>query len=114
MAISLSAHAAEKILARLEADGKGFGIRLGVRKVGCSGFAYTLDYVDAAQADDQVFEAGKVNVVVDPASLAMIDGSHVDFVRQGYSEVLKVTNPNAESECGCGESFNLKQKNAVD
>ncbi|GAA4016933.1 HesB/IscA family protein [Actimicrobium antarcticum] len=113
MAISLSDHAAQKIRAQIEKNGKGFGIRLGVRKVGCSGFAYTLDYVDAAKDDDQLFVSGNINVVVDPTSLTMIDGSQVDFVKQGFNEVLKVTNPNAESECGCGESFNLKKKNAV-
>ena len=110
MAISFSEHAAKKISAQIEKNGKGFGIRLGVRKVGCSGFAYTLDYVDAAQDGDLLFESGNINVVVDPVSLPMIDGSHVDFVKQGFNETLKVTNPNAESECGCGESFNLKGK----
>ncbi len=113
MTISLSTTAVTKIRDQIQKNGKGFGVRLGVKTVGCSGFAYTLDYVDGVQEGDKLFASGAVNIVVDAASLPMLDGSHIDFVRQGLNDVLKITNPNVESECGCGESFNLKKTNAV-
>ncbi|EGF33543.1 Iron binding protein IscA for iron-sulfur cluster assembly [Oxalobacteraceae bacterium IMCC9480] len=102
-----------KIRAQIQKNGKGFGVRLGVKTVGCSGLAYTLDYVDGAKEGDKLFGSGTVNIVVDAASLPMLDGSHIDFVKEGFNDVLKITNPNAESECGCGESFNLKKPDPV-
>ena len=113
MTISLSTIAETKIRAQIQKNGKGFGVRLGVKTVGCSGLAYTLDYVDGANEGDKLFGSGTVNIVVDAATLPMVDGSHIDFVKEGLSDVLKITNPNVDSECGCGESFNLKKSNAV-
>ncbi|MFT5721119.1 MAG: iron-sulfur cluster assembly protein [Motiliproteus sp.] len=109
MAITLTVNAAEKVKAELAKNGKGLGLRLGVKKVGCSGFAYTFDYADEVLAGDQVFESHNVTLVVDADSLPVIDGSHVDFVKDRFNETFKFDNPNAETECGCGESFNLKK-----
>lgn len=109
MAITLTENAAKKIQAQLAKNGKGLGLRVGVRKVGCSGFAYTFEHADAVLAGDQVFESHNAMLVVDAASLPFLDGSHVDFVKEGFNETFKFDNPNAESECGCGESFNLKK-----
>lgn len=109
MAITLTENAAKKIQAQLAKNGKGLGLRVGVRKVGCSGFAYTFEHADAVLAGDQVFESYNAMLVVDAASLPFLDGSHVDFVKEGFNETFKFDNPNAESECGCGESFNLKK-----
>ena len=113
MSISLSTTAETKIRAQMQKNGKGFGVRLGVKTVGCSSLTYTLDYVDGVKEGEKLFGAGTVNIVVDAATLPMVDGAHIDFVRQGLSDVLKITNPNAESECGCGESFNLKKTSAA-
>jgi iron-sulfur cluster assembly protein len=109
MAITLTEKAAKKIQAQLANNGKGLGLRVGVKKVGCSGFAYTFDYADEARAGDQVFESHNAMLVVDAASLPFLDGSRVDFVKEGFNETFNFDNPNAESQCGCGESFNLKK-----
>ena len=109
MAITLTEKAAKKIQSQLAKNGSGIGLRLGIKKVGCNGFAYTFDYAAEALAGDHVFESQDTMLVVDAASLPFIDGSHVDFVKEGFSESFKFDNPKAESECGCGESFNLKK-----
>jgi iron-sulfur cluster assembly protein len=110
MAITLTENAAKKIQAQLAKNGKGgIGLRVGVKKVGCSGYAYTFDYADAMCAGDQVFESHNVMLLVDAISLPFLDGSRLDFVKEGFNETLKFDNPNSESECGCGESFNLKK-----
>ena len=108
MAIALTESAARKIQTQLAKRGKGVGLRVGVKKVGCSGHAYTFDYADEVRAGDQLFESHNANVVVDADSLSFLDGSRVDFVKEGFKETFKFDNPNVESECGCGESFNLK------
>ena len=108
MAITLTESAAKQIQTQLAKRGKGVGLRVGVKKVGCSGFAYTFDYADEVRAGDQLFESHNANVVVDADSLSFLDGSRVDFVKEGFKETFKFDNPNVESECGCGESFNLK------
>lgn len=113
MAITLTEKAATRIQSELAKNGKGLGLRVGVKKVGCSGFAYTLDYADEVRAADQVFTSHDTKLVVDAASLPYLDGSHVDFVKDGFSETFKFSNPNADSECGCGESFNLKKTDAA-
>ena len=82
-------------------------MRLGVRKTGCSGFAYVINYADAALPGDIVFEDRGVKVFVDPASLSLIDGTVVDFVKQGLNEAFSFKNPNVKGECGCGESFSV-------
>lgn len=107
MAISLTENAAERVRSHLHARGHGEGLRLGVRKTGCSGFAYVIDYADEMRADDLVFEDHGVKVFVDPDSLSLIDGTEVDFVKQGLNEAFKFRNPNVTGECGCGESFTV-------
>ena len=104
MAISLTESAAARVLDHLEQRGKGFGLRLGVKR---TGFAYVINYADEIRGDDIVFEDRSVKIVVDPESLPLIDGTQVDFVRQGLNEAFKFRNPNVKGECGCGESFNV-------
>ncbi|MGA5722189.1 iron-sulfur cluster assembly protein IscA, partial [Pseudomonas atacamensis] len=91
----------------LDGRGKGVGIRLGVRTTGCSGLAYVLEFVDEVVAEDQVFESHGEKVIIDPKSLAYLDGTELDFVKEGLNEGFKFNNPNVRGECGCGESFNI-------
>jgi len=107
MAIQLTDSAAERVRSFLAARGHGIGLRLGVRKTGCSGFAYVINYADDSAAEDVVFEDRGVKVFVDRSSLPLIDGTEVDFVKQGLNEAFKFRNPNVKGECGCGESFNI-------
>ena len=107
MAISLTPDAAERVKTFLAARGHGLGLKLGVRKTGCSGFAYVINYADDIAPQDVVFEDHGVKVFVDPESLQLIDGTTVDFVRQGLNEAFRFQNPNVKGECGCGESFNV-------
>ena len=107
MAISLTPSAADRVRNFLAARGHGVGLRLGVRKTGCSGFAYVINYADDSQPEDIVFENQGVKVFVDKASLPLIDGTEVDFVKQGLNEAFKFRNPNVKGECGCGESFSV-------
>ena len=107
MAIVLTENAAERVRGYLQRRGHGVGLRLGIKKTGCSGYAYVIDYADAIDPDDVVFEARGVRVVVDNASLKLIDGTQVDFVKEGINEAFKFRNPNVKGECGCGESFSV-------
>jgi iron-sulfur cluster assembly protein len=107
MSISLTESAADRIRTFLAARGHGVGLRLGVRKTGCSGFAYVVNYADDQQPGDVVFEDRGVRVFVDAASLQLIDGTQVDFVKQGLNEAFRFRNPNVKGECGCGESFSV-------
>jgi iron-sulfur cluster assembly protein len=107
MAISLSEAAAERVRARLASRGRGLGLRVAVKPSGCSGYSYVVDYADEARADDQVFESLGVKLFVDGVSLAAIDGTHIDFVRQGLNESFRFENPKMRGECGCGESFTV-------
>jgi len=107
MAISLTESAAHRVRTHLERRGNGIGLRVGIKKTGCSGFAYVVNYAESIQPDDSVFEERGVKIVVDAASLPLIDGTTVDFVKQGLNEAFKFQNPKAKSECGCGESFNV-------
>lgn len=107
MAISLTEPAAERVRNFLNTRGKGIGLRLGVKKTGCNGFAYVINYADAIDDDDIVFEDRGVRVVVDKNSLALIDGTEVDFVKEGLNEAFRFRNPNVTGECGCGESFSV-------
>ena len=113
MAITLTEKAAKKIQSQLAKNGSGIGLRLGIKKVGCNGFAYTFDYAAEARVGDQVFESHNTTLVVDAVSLPFIDGSHLDFIKEGFNESFKFDNPNAEGECGCGESFNLKKASKI-
>jgi len=110
MAINLTENAAKQIKAQLAKRGKGIGLRVGVKTVGCSGLAYTYDYADEVRADDHLFELNGTKLVVDPKSLEVIDGSTLDFVKEGLKRSFKFFNPNVDAECGCGESFSVKEK----
>ena len=107
MAITLTEPAADRVRDYLEKRGFGAGLRVGVKKTGCNGYAYVINYADEIAADDVVFEQGGVKVVVDPTSLALIDGTVVDFVKDGLNEAFRFRNPNVTGECGCGESFSV-------
>ena len=109
MAISVTENAATQIRNQLAKRGKGVGLRVGVKKVGCSGFAYTFDYADDINPGDRLFEAHDAKVVVDAYTLSFLDGARLDFVKEGFKQVFKFDNPNIDSTCGCGESFNIKQ-----
>ena len=105
--ITLTERAATHVSNFLAKRGKGVGLRLGVRTTGCSGLAYKLEYADAANAEDHQFESHGVKVLVDPKSLPYIDGTELDFAKEGLNEGFKFANPNVKDECGCGESFNV-------
>ncbi|CVE71435.1 Iron-sulfur cluster assembly protein [Serratia marcescens] len=107
MSITMSDSAAQRVQAFLTNRGKGLGLRLGVRTSGCSGMAYVLEFVDEANDDDIVFEDKGIKVIIDGKSLVYLDGTELDFVKEGLSEGFKFNNPNVSSECGCGESFNV-------
>ena len=108
MTITLTEAAAKQIRTQIAKRGKGLGLRIGVRDVGCSGFAYTYEVADDLRAGEHLFEGHDAKLVVDPKSLAFIDGARFDFVTEGLKQAFKVENPNVDSTCGCGESFNLK------
>ena len=108
MAITLTENAAKQIRAQLAKRGQGLGLRVGIKKVGCSGFAYTFDYADEVRAGDRLFEAHEAKVMIDAESLAFLDGSRLDFVKEGFKQVFKFENPNVEATCGCGESFSIR------
>ena len=107
MSVSLTEAAARHVARYLSKRGKGVGVRLGVRTTGCSGLAYQLEYVDALNPEDMVFEGHGVKVLVDPKSRAYIDGTELDFVREGLNEGFRFNNPNERDKCGCGESFRV-------
>ncbi|HYW91004.1 MAG TPA: iron-sulfur cluster assembly accessory protein [Gammaproteobacteria bacterium] len=107
MAISLSEAAADQVRNHIRKRGRGVGLRLGVKKTGCSGLAYVLDYADEVGSEDVVFEDHGVKVVVARSNLDVLDGTELDFAREGLSEAFKFRNPNVREECGCGESFNV-------
>ena len=107
MAISLTESAADRVRTFLASRGRGLGLRLGVRKTGCSGFAYVVNYADDSRPDDVIFEDQGVKVFVDRESLTLVNGTIVDFVKQGLNEAFKFSNPNVKGECGCGESFSV-------
>jgi len=105
--VTLTESAANHVQNYLAKRGKGVGLRLGVRTSGCSGLAYKLEYADAVNADDVTFDSHGVKVVVDPKSLPYLDGTELDFTKEGLNEGFKFRNPNVKDECGCGESFNV-------
>jgi len=107
MAITLSESAANRVQKFLDQRGKGVGLRLGVRTSGCSGMAYTLEFVDETLPEDISFESYGVTVLIDPKSLTFLDGTELDFAREGLNEGFKFNNPNVKNSCGCGESFNV-------
>jgi iron-sulfur cluster assembly protein len=107
MAVTLTEAAADRVTKFLATRGKGVGIRLGVRTSGCSGMAYELEFADAIEDDDLVFEDRGVKVIVSPKSLVYLDGTELDYGKEGLNEGFKFNNPNVKNECGCGESFNV-------
>jgi len=107
MTISLTEAAARHVSRYMERRGKGLGLRLGVKTTGCSGLAYKLEYADALQPEDVQFQSHGVTVLVDPKSLVYIDGTELDFVREGLNEGFKFRNPREKDRCGCGESFRV-------
>lgn len=107
MAVTLTPAAAEHVNRYLEKRGKGIGLRLGVRTTGCSGLAYKLEFADQANPEDKQFESQGIHLFIDPKSMPYIDGTELDFGREGLNEGFRFRNPNVKSECGCGESFNV-------
>lgn len=107
MAISLTESAASRIRNYLAARDDNVGLRLGITKTGCSGYSYVVNYAEEVGADDVIFEDRGVKIVVDPEALQLIDGTEVDFVKNGLNEAFSFRNPNVTGECGCGESFNV-------
>ncbi len=107
MAVTLTDRAAEHVQRYMQKRGKGVGLRLGVKTTGCSGLAYKLEFADEIRPEDQEFESHGVRVFIDPKSLAYLEGTELDYVREGLNEGFKFNNPNVKDQCGCGESFNV-------
>ncbi len=107
MTITITEAAAQHVRKFIDNRGKGVGIRLGVRTSGCSGMAYQMEFADEVGQDDLVFEDRGVKVVVDPKSLVYLEGTEVDYTKEGLNEGFKFNNPNVKNECGCGESFGV-------
>ena len=107
MSITLTERAAKHVRGSLEKRGKGIGIRLGVKTAGCSGLAYKLEFVDDVPESDRSYETHGVKVFVDAKSLVYLNGTKLDFVKEGLNEGFKFVNPNVTGECGCGESFQV-------
>ena len=107
MAILLTEAAANRVRTYLDTRGKGVGLRVGVKKTGCSGYAYIVNYADDVADSDVIFENHGVKVIVDKKSIELIDGTEVNFIKQGLNEAFRFRNPNVTGECGCGESFSI-------
>ena len=107
MAITLTEAAAARVWAFLDQRGKGVGLRLGVKTTGCSAMAYVIEYADDIEEGDTVFEDHGVKVLVNPKSLVYLDGTELDYAREGLNEGFRFNNPNVKDMCGCGESFNV-------
>jgi iron-sulfur cluster assembly protein len=107
MTVSLTEKAAARVQQSINKRGNGIGLRLGVRTAGCSGMAYTMEFADQRQPDDVEFTSRGVLLLVDPKSLPFLNGTELDFVREGLNEGFKFHNPNSKAECGCGESFTV-------
>ena len=107
MAITLTEAAASRVKQFLDNRGKGMGLRLGVKTTGCSGMAYVIEYADALEDGDVVFEDHGVKVIINPKSLVYLDGTELDYTKEGLNEGFKFNNPNVKDMCGCGESFNV-------
>jgi iron-sulfur cluster assembly protein len=107
MAITMTAAAAERVKSFMEKRGGGVGLRLGVKTTGCSGMAYVMEYADSIEDDDVVFDDQGVKILVNPKSLVYLDGTELDYAREGLNQGFQFKNPNVKDECGCGESFNI-------
>ena len=113
MTMTLTERAAAQIRRQLEKRGSGIALRIGIKKVGCTGLAHTFELVEEVRPGEHSFESHGARVVVDAESLLILDGSHIDFVNEGLTQRFKFDNPNVDSECGCGESFNVKKPRAA-
>ena len=113
MTMTLTERAATQIRHQLDKRGSGIALRIGIKKVGCTGLAHTFELADEIRPDEHSFESHGARIVVDAGSLEFLDGSRIDFVTEGLKQSFKFDNPNVDNECGCGESFNVKKK-AVD
>ena len=107
MAIALTEQAADRIREQLARRGKGLGLRVGVKTSGCSGYSYVIDYADEISKNDHVFEQNGAKVVVDSESLSFLEGTTLDYRREGLNQVFRFINPNVKDQCGCGESFSV-------
>ena len=107
MPVTLTENAARHVSNYIAKRGKGMGLRLGVKTTGCSGLAYKLEFADAPNPEDQLFESHGVKVLIDPKSLAYLEGTELDYTREGLNEGFKFNNPNEKDRCGCGESFHI-------
>lgn len=107
MVITMTEAATSRVRSFLDNRGKGIGLRLGVKTTGCSGMAYVLEFVDVLNEEDEIFEQDNVKIIIDPKSLVYLDGTELDFVKEGLNEGFQFNNPNVKGECGCGESFNV-------
>jgi iron-sulfur cluster assembly protein len=107
MSITMTEKAANHVQRYIAKRGKGVGVRLGVKTTGCSGLAYKLEFVDEVLPEDQLFESHGVKLMIDPKSLAYLDGTELDYVREGLNEGFKFNNPKEKDRCGCGESFRV-------
>jgi len=113
MTMTLTDRAATQIRRQLDKRGSGIALRIGIKKVGCTGLAHTFEIADEVRPGEHSFESHGARVVVDAQSLLVLDGSDIDFVTEGLTQRFKFDNPNVDSECGCGESFNVKKPSAV-
>ncbi len=113
MSITLTENAAKYIQQQFTKRGKGIALRVGIKKSGCSGFSYTFDYADEINSTDQLFESHKTKIVVDSNTLPLLDGSQVDFTKEGLNSSFKLNNPNIDNTCGCGDSFSVKESAKV-
>jgi len=107
MSITLTEAAAQRVIAFLDNRGKGVGLRLGVKTTGCSGMAYVMEFVDKVEPEDEIFEDHGVKIIIDPKSLIYLNGTELDYGKEGLNEGFKFSNPNVKAECGCGESFTV-------
>lgn len=107
MAVILTDAAANRVQTFLANRGKGIGLRLGIKTTGCSGLAYVLEFVDELDEGDEVYEHNGVKVIIDAKSMVYLDGTELDYTKEGLNEGFKFTNPNQKDECGCGESFTV-------
>ena len=108
MSITITENAAKYIQQQLAKNGKDSVFRIGIKKSGCSGFSYTFDFVDEIKENDRLFESHKTKIIVDSESLPFLDGSQIDFTKDGLNSTFKFSNPNIDSTCGCGDSFSVR------
>ena len=105
MAISLAPAALQRIQGYLIDALAALGLRFGVKRTGCSGWSYVVDLAREAKPGDVVNEQDGIRVYIDADSLPLVDGTEIDFLKQGLNEQFVFRNPNVKAECGCGESF---------